>query len=416
MLKLPGKNLLLLLAAKNSLETLATVNAALDQGCSIGLASADVLKHLDYHSPDRFPKGIFVLNNLTVPPRHVACFTSGSTGQPKGILRSMESWKISFEFQRKKFRYGENCQVIIVGSLEHSMHLYGAMEAMDRKISPLIMTKFSPRRFVDLCKNQSEVILYATPAHLNLLLSHFEKQPTSKLECVTHILCGGAKFDERQISSLQEIFPAADIVEFFGTTETGYITIKSKNAPIGSVGKPCLGVDIKILDSKNQNLPAGETGTLWVKSDWLFDHYIIGGDDNTRWERGYLTVGDQGFLDSDGYFFYQSRKGAMVTIAGKNIFVEAIERQLQAILPRGECAIIVCKDDKRGHRLQAATQINLTQKQTTEILQNLRGKFGALATPKFIVHISEWPYLPSGKTDKAAIAKQLSSLSGGLEQ
>jgi long-chain acyl-CoA synthetase len=141
----------------------------------------------------------------------------------------------------------------------------------------------------------------------------------------------------------------------------------------------------------------------------LFEDYIFGEDPNTRWRDGFLTVGDQGYLDADGHLFFTARIGSMVTIAGENVFLDHVERHLQASVPAGEAAVLPVEDALRGCRLVAVTQFKMPDVQSAAVLRSLRDAFGPLKSPKSLVHVTDWPFLPSGKTDRQTLLKRLSA-------
>lgn len=401
-------NALLLVEARNNTRTLALFRAAVLSGQPAAVVERSVLEQLDATPVPGGRDGLFTApaaEQLT--GEKLVCFTSGSSGRPKGILRSYKSWQRTFEVQRNTLNYNDNTSVLIVGNLAHSMHLYGAMEAVDREVVPTILDKFSPREVVDKCRTLGLEIIYATPAHLNLMLAYARKKPVPPLATVSHILAGGAKLNERRLGELKALFPNARIVEFFGTTETSYITMKSADSPLGSVGKAVDGVTVWITDADGRALSPGQEGILWINSDMLFERYVFGEDNNTCWRDGFVTVGDQGYVDGDGHLFFTARIGSMVTIAGENVFVDHVEQHLQAQVPAGEAAVVAIGDPLRGRRLVAVTQIEVPDERADAILRSLRDAFGPLKAPKSLVHMADWPFLPSGKTDRQTLLRRL---------
>jgi long-chain acyl-CoA synthetase len=137
----------------------------------------------------------------------------------------------------------------------------------------------------------------------------------------------------------------------------------------------------------------------------LFERYVFGEDANTRWRDGFVTVGDQGYLDPDGNLFFTARLGSMVTIAGENVFLDHVENRLRARVHAGECVILPVGDPLRGCRLVAVTQFAMPEDEAGGVLRALRDEFGALKSPKALVHVANWPFLPSGKTDRLTLAK-----------
>jgi long-chain acyl-CoA synthetase len=401
---------LLFIKALNDLHTLALFRAAVLKGGAAGLVAEENLAQLDCRPASNRDHQLYIANDKTLSGPRLVCFTSGSSGMPKGILRHYESWQRTFQLQRRTLNYPLNAGVLIIGDMSNSMHLYGAMEALDRNVVPEILKKFSPQKTVDTCRICNSELVYATPAHINLILTYARKRSIAPLASVQRVLIGGAKLAEKHQEDLQKLFPNARIVEFFGTTETSYITLKGPNAPTGSVGKACEGVEIRVGEGPDRPALPGVEGLLWIKSDMLFEKYIIGDDENTRWSGGYLTVGDQGYLDERGNLFFTARKGAMVVIAGENVFTDHVERSLASSIFTGEVAVVPVDDPMRGCRLVAAVQCEPTQEQIDHVLRDLREEFGPLKAPKRVVHVADWPFLPSGKTNRQILNRRVVEL------
>lgn len=400
-------NALFLVLARNDMATLAILRSALTHGRSIGVVGEATLGTLDCTPVRQYSDRLHTLNGVSVPGRRVVCFTSGSTGEAKGILRTLTSWRRTFDVQRRVFSVTAETTPVIIGSLEHSLHLYGAVEAMDRGVTPLVMPRFVPKHFADLCGRHKKLLIYATPSHINLMLSFAERQGSLRLESVVQVFCGGAKLDERRMARIHAVFPAAEIVEFFGTTETSFVTFKAAGAPRGSIGKAFPTVRIKIRGDDGRELPPGQVGTLWVESPMLFERYVIGADPQTKWDGAFVTVGDQGYLDEEGHFYFTERKGSMVTVAGLNVSLDEVENRLKAMLPEGECAVVAISDALRGKCLMAATQVSVSEAEGARALRGLREQFGPLIAPKALVSFADWPLLPSGKTNRDEIVRRL---------
>lgn len=413
-LGLDTKDKPLLFKAHNDLDTIATVRAALSLEKSAGLVDEAVLAQLQATNETRtLCGGDLLCLDTAVPGPNLLCFTSGSTGLAKGILRSADSWTHTYEVQRQTLNHGMNASVLIFGSIAHSLHFYGAMEALDRGVVPTILASFTPKQVLDACARDRPEILYATPSHLGLILAQAKTYRQAPLDSVRIILTGGAKFNEGNVHPLRDLFPSAAVVEFFGTTETSYMTIKQPNAPSGSVGKPCLGVDIQVRAADGRLLPPRQEGALWVKSNMLFSRYIIGEDPQTRWRDGYLTIGDQGFLDEAGNLYFTSREGSMVTVAGENVYLDHIERSLTRFISKGEAIVVAIADKLRGNQLVAMTQFELPQAQRDDALKSMRAEFGVMKSPKSILHVPDWPFLPSGKVDRQRLAEIAAEFTAG---
>ena len=207
-------------------------------------------------------------------------FTSGSTGLPKGYRRSHQSWIDSFEASAVEFRLGSDDVVMAPGGLSASLHLYGVVHALHIGAQAVMMRQFHPRRALKLIDQHYVTALYATPTQLQMLL----EAGGEPLKTLRTLMISGAKWRPETRAATARLFPNAAIAEFYGASETSFISIAhaTENVPPGSVGRAVHGVRLRIRDADGRDLPAGEAGAIWVGSTMLFDDYACGGGDEIR--------------------------------------------------------------------------------------------------------------------------------------
>ena len=347
--------------------------------------------------------------------------TSGSTGQPRRSRRTHASWTASFAVTAS-LGIGPGTRVATLGRLIHSLSLYGAIEGLHLGAEVHLLSDLRPDHQRAALRNRQITHLYATPAQLRLILG------PGALPDLRLILVGGSKLDPTLRDHLKRLAPNADLREFYGATETSFITLADATTPEASVGRPYPGVDLH-LDT---------TGEVWVKSPYLFLDYAFhicpnipaGGPSSepvarpsraearqkerapaldsppatTRWRDGWLSVGEIGEM-RDGYLTLKGRAGRMVTVADQNVFPEEIEALLHTLPGVTRAAVLPVPDARRGHSLIAVLQGDPAQAKV--ILTALRTQLGALKSPKSLIWRQDWPVLPSGKTDLKALEATL---------
>ena len=312
--------------------------------------------------------------------------TSGSTGQPRRILRTQASWIASFAVNAG-FGIGPGARVAVLGRLVHSLALYGAVEGLYLGAEVHLLDGLRPDRQRKALSDLGISHLYATPAQLRLLTEGAGICPDLRL-----VLVGGSKLDPRLRAAVAAMAPGAELREFYGAAEASFITLADGNTPEASVGKPYPGVEIAV-----------ESGEVWVRSPYLFLRYGEG-EGSARWRDGWLSVGEMGRLE-DGFLFLHGRAGRMVTVADQNVFPEAIEALIEARPGIARAAVLPVPDERRGMVLVAMVQGDPGQE--AELIAWLRAELGPLKAPKALIWHQDWPVLPSGKTDLRALAERL---------
>ncbi|MBD1549053.1 AMP-binding protein [Roseibium aggregatum] len=342
----------------------------------------------------------------TVP--FYAGFTSGSTGDPKGFCRNHRSWLKSFELSRAEFAIGSHNRIVIPGSLVHSLHLYGAVHGLHAGASVVLCPRFSPKTLADRLREEDGSVFYATPTQIHYVAEELTR--SGPAETVGLVLASGAKWRAEDRRAMAAVFPKARLVEFYGASEMSFITISAPedDVPDRSVGRAAAGVSIRIGAPGSPPVPPGTTGPIWVKSGLLFDRYICGGGDEVCWKDGWLTVGDHGFLDDNGFLYLAGREKRMIVTSGLNIYPEEVEQVLAAHPAVRGAAVFGLPDPVRGSRLVAAvTPEPGSRIDETELRRLCLGELGRSRTPRTFHMVTDWPLTPGGKTDLQKLEQRL---------
>jgi long-chain acyl-CoA synthetase len=341
-----------------------------------------------------------------------AGFTSGSSGVPKGYVRSHGSWLESFALTMRHFGLSSASRIVLPGQLTHSLHLYGAVCGLASGQEVVLMPRFDPRTVLAaLTEAGGGTVLYATPTQLHFLAEAARR--TGPVTAVKQVLASGAKWREADRQALKSSFPQARLFEFYGASETSFITVSSPEdaGPAGSVGRAPDGVEIAIGDPGSP-APSGQAGLIWVRSRLLFDGYICGAAPDTLWRDGWLTVGDHGILDENGYLTLTGRENRMLVTSGLNVYPEEIEAVLLDH-PAVALAVVAGVPDKvRGQRLEAAVELTGPRAEFPAGLEDLllrhcRDHLLSGKVPKKIHVRDKLPLTAGGKPDIRKISAEL---------
>ncbi len=298
--------------------------------------------------------------------------TGGTTGAPRTIRRTQQSWIASFEVNRAAWGLGPAARIATLGSLTYSLTLYGALEALHCGAEAHLLHGLRPDRQQQALATRGITLLWATPSQLRLLSG-------APAPSVTRLLIGGGALDAATETHARALFPSATLHTFYGAAETSFITMD---------GHPYPGVTLDIRD-----------GEVWVKSPYLFDGY---GDapDPRRDAEGFTTVGERGHV-SGGRLELSGRADRVVRIAEQTVQLEEVEAALLALPGISEAAVLARPDTLRGTVLHAAYTGPATAPDLTAL--------PPLARPRSLIRIAPeaWPRRPSGKTDLAALAALL---------
>jgi long-chain acyl-CoA synthetase len=328
------------------------------------------------------PGRAFRIGGLGPQPEGCGVFetlTSGSSGAPRRILRTMESWTRSFAVNADLFGIGTGRRVAVLGGLEQSLALYGALEALHLGAELQLLGGMRPDRQAQALAAE---VIYATPAQLRLLVE-------AGWRARGLILVGGSKLD----AGLRAALAGAELREFYGAAEASFISLAGPQTPEASVGAPYPGVEIEV-----------RAGEIWVKSPYVFQGYAGGAAGSARWDQGWLSVGEMGRLEG-GCLYLSGRAGRMVTVADQNVFPEEIEGFIAGMPGVARVAVLPRPDALRGSVMLAVLQGDAAHE--TAILTACRAHLGPLKAPRAVIWRRDWPVLASGKTDLLRLAAEL---------
>jgi bile acid-coenzyme A ligase len=151
---------------------------------------------------------------------------------------------------------------------------------------------------------------------------------------------------------------AEKILELYGGTEGQLATIITGSEWLehrGSVGKP-IGGEIAICDADGNELPRGELGEVWMRSARTTPSYrYVGATARTR-DGGWESLGDNGWLDDDGYLYLGDRVSDMILTGGANVYPAEVEAALLEHPVIRSCAVIGLPDDDKGNRIHAIVE------------------------------------------------------------
>ncbi len=336
-------------------------------------------------------------------------FTSGSTGVPKGFQRHHQSWTESLQVCLDTFGDSASTRVLAPGRFSHSLFLFGMMLGLWSGAGVVVQERFSAARMMDTLQQGHTPCVVAVPSQLILMLTLAQRRHTPPVLGVRLILISGARWMRERTAALQALFPKARIVEFYGASETSFMTWMDADAsaPAQTVGKPFSNVRIAI---RNPQPPLG-TGQIFVRSPMLFMGYVGPNPDHTAAVRegDWLSVRDMGYVDEQGLLHLVGRENRMVVTQGKNLFPEEVETVLLSDERVAQASVQGVTDAVRGQMVVAVLQLRAGDSTLTaqDAITLCRSRLEAYKVPKRVWVCADWPFTASGKTDHAALAHAL---------
>ncbi len=335
------------------------------------------------------------------------CFTSGTTGRPKGIVKSHRSWLAGLTASRAEFGIDAADQVFVPGGLSHSLSLYAATEALSAGATLHLLSQVTGAAAVSWMRQHPITVVVAVPTLLHLVVKAMAQALT--FPAVRLVISGGAKLTEHMTQALARVYPQARIIEYYGASELGFVSVRSgRSVPPESVGRPFTGVELSIQRLEGSGEAAvGECGWVSLRSSMICSGYLEGGAAaGLRQLNGWWTVGDRGWQDEQGYLYLAGRE-EMLVCAGVNVYPAEVEAALLNLPEVAAAAVLGVSDDCRGDVIYAVVAWEGEALSRRSLRLRLRPYLNRYALPRRVYALPKLPLTPSGKVARALLTEQL---------
>jgi acyl-CoA synthetase (AMP-forming)/AMP-acid ligase II len=332
-------------------------------------------------------------------PGHITILTSGTTGTPKAAPRVPTALGLAgltaSALNRFGLRSGE--PMVICPPLFHGLGLLTSMLALFLG-SPLVLSrKYDARAVLTQVEQTRAGSIVAVPVMLRRLLDLGpEEIAQHDLRSLRAVISGasalGAPLAERFIAQFGPV-----LCDAYGSSEIGIATIATSadlTAAPGTVGRPCLGSTVRILDEKDQPVKVGETGRIFAGGGLVFGGYSDGSSKTVV--DGRMSTGDLGHLDRAGRLFVDGREDDMIVSGGENVYPVEVEECLASHPAVAEAAVVGVPDEEFGQRLIGYVVLREPATED-ELLDHVRANLARYKTPRQIVVLDEFPRNATGK-------------------
>ncbi|WP_226344635.1 propionyl-CoA synthetase [Agilicoccus flavus] len=354
-------------------------------------------------------------------------YTSGTTGRPKGIVRDHGGHAVALTWSMRNLYGIEPGEVFWAASdvawvVGHSYIVYAPLLAGATTVVYEGKPVGTPDAgaFWAVVEKYRVASLFTAPTATRAIK---KEDPT------------GAKIREHDLSSLRRLFLAGErldpgtyewaseqlgipVIDNWWQTETGWpiatnpVGVEELPIKPGSPTVPTPGYDVRILDERGQEVPAGTEGaicirlplppgtlpTLWEDEDRFVSSYLSAFD-------GYYLTGDGGYIDEDGYVFVMGRTDDVLNVAGHRLSTGSIEAALAGHPQVAECAVIGVADDLKGQVPRALIVLKSgvdldeagQERLRAQLVARVRDEVGAVAALKLVDVVLALPKTRSGK-------------------
>jgi long-chain acyl-CoA synthetase len=347
------------------------------------------------------------------PPLGVI-YTSGTTGLAKGILRepiTAETLPLLAKLVGELLLVKPGWRTLEPAPMYHTapnVHAtFAAAFGMDMRIMP----RFDPEEFLRLVQDERIDTVQLVPTMLTRLLALPDevrfRYDLSSLKAVVH---AAAPCPVSVKQAMIEWFGPI-IHEYYGGSEGGGWTMHDSAEALahpGTVGRPFLDAQIRILDEQHHDVPAGQTGMVYGRSPTGWPQFTYIGNPQGRRaieaDDGFFTIGDIGRVDDEGYLYLSDRANDMVVAGGVNIYPAEIENCLHTLPGVADVAVFGIPDPDLGETVAAHVELEPgATLSDDDVRRHVRDHLAAYKVPSVVVFEDSLPREETGKLFKRLI-------------
>jgi acyl-CoA synthetase (AMP-forming)/AMP-acid ligase II len=276
-----------------------------------------------------------------------------------------------------------------------------AHAALAQHDSVVLLPRFSGRSYIDAIARYRCTTITAVPPMMAMMLQERDLLRRTDVSSVTTIRMGSAPVSAALHESLRGLFPHAQILNVFGTTESGPITFgphpEGLATPFRSVGYSHPQVQLRLVD-----------GVLQIKCPALMNgyHKLPEATRNVMTPDGYYITGDVFSRDAQGFYFFLGRTDDMFVCGGENIYPGEVEKMLERHPAIQQACVVPVADEIKGHKPAAFVILKPeTEASEQEIKNYALVNAPAYQHPRWVWFLKEFPLAGTNKIDTKALIK-----------
>jgi len=332
-------------------------------------------------------------------------YTSGSTGQPKGVVLSHagQIWVVEtrLEGDLAQHRY------LIAAPLYHMNALALAKLACAAHATIVLLPQFAARDYIDAIARYRCTWLTAVPPMVAMMLREGDLLAHTDLSSVAHLRMGSAPVSASLMAAIRRALPQARITNAYGTTEAGPVVFgphpRGLPQPEMSVGYPHPGVALRLVAGADAN---ATEGVLEMKCPAVMLGYHNRPDLHPITADGFYVTGDVFRRDADGFHYFVGRSDDMFVSGGENIFPGDVERMLERHPDVAQACVVPIEDEIKGQKPVAFIVPRQGRAPTEDDIKRFAlANAPAYQHPRFVWFLDRLPLASTNKLDRAALQR-----------
>ncbi len=344
-------------------------------------------------------------------------YTGGTTGRSKAAMLSHRNVISDAMMCWAEGLFGESARYLLNGPMFHAAGTWPSLSLMGSGGTAIIMPQFEPAEALRLIETHRATESLLVPAVIQMLIEHpdFAKTDTSSF---TTLLYGASPITETLLDRAVKAFPGARFVQAYGMTELSPVCAilpdyalrgdYRKRGVYRAAGRAAVGVQIRIVDEDDNEVPRGEVGEIAVRGENMMLGYWRRPEETAAALRGgWMHTGDGGRMDEEGFVYVVDRVKDMIISGGENVYSQEVENALALHPAVRQCAVIGIPSEKWGEAVHAIVRLHDDVEATQDgLIEHCRSLIARYKVPRSITFWEgDFPLTPANKILKRELRR-----------
>lgn len=349
----------------------------------------------------------------------VVLFTSGTTGEPKGVVRTQRMVR-DHALVLAMGDGGTQAEVMVTASpLYHTAGLLCVLKMAALSGTLVLAERLDPPVVLDLIERYRATQVMLVPPVVYGRLAGYGRWRSYDLSSVRQALISAGRCDLGYARIAFMLFPNANLRFSWGSTEACSITgasvsreeIEHDPELVCTVGTVNSLVEVRLVDEAGKDVPEGAVGEALVRSPLVFGGYLGEGERDDVFVDGWLKTGDMLKRDAQGFYYLVDRKKDVIKTGGENVYALEVERVLLTSPAIEDCAVVGVRDERYEEGIAVALKLAPGASITAdEVLAVCEGRLPGFKKPRYWAIVDELPTNSVGKVQKGTLRARGRSL------
>ncbi len=322
----------------------------------------------------------------------VLMYTGGTTGLPKGVLLDQRAEILNLYHVSARLHFDRDDVVLLQTPMFHAASMFSVLGGPALGARTVTIPLFDPARVMAAVEQYEPTITVMVPTMINMVLSHPDFTP-DRLGSFRTLVYGASPMPQALLERLLDLYPATDIWQGYGMTESSSILTmlgadehRAGGKLLGSAGLPVPGVVLSIQNDHGHEMPLGEVGEVCARGgNYMIEYWNKPEATSEAFRDGWYHTGDAGYVDADGYLYLVDRVKDMIVTGGENVYSSEVENALSTHPAVAQVAVIGIPDERWGEAVHAIVVLKPGATATeSELIAHCRDQIAGYKLPKSV--------------------------------